>query len=70
MCRYLSSHARLSALSVVFDFNASPKDVAPVIPMLLSVDLMRMKEWIVDVRHLCVVSFVFTSQIELSECCV
>ena len=42
-------------MSVVFDFNASLNDVAPVSPMLLSVDLMRMeKEWIVDGCHLCI----------------
>ena len=39
----LSSPYRPSAVSVVFDFNASPNDVAPVSPMLLSVGLMRMK---------------------------
>ena len=57
-------------MSVVFDFNASLNDVAPVSPMLLSVDLMRMeKEWIVGC-HFCVVSFVFTMQMEFCECCV
>ena len=57
-------------MSVVFDFNVSLNDVAPVSPMLLSVDLMRMeKEWIVGC-HLCVVSFVFTMQMEFCECCV
>ena len=62
---------RSSAVSVVFDFNASFNDVTPVSPILLPVDLMRMKkEWIVDGCHLCVVSFVFTTQIELIECCV
>ena len=40
----LSSLFRLSFVSVVFDFNASLNDVAPVSPMLLlSVDLMRME---------------------------
>ena len=34
---------RLSSVSVVFDFNASLNDAAPVSPMLLTVDLMRMK---------------------------
>ena len=33
-----------SSASVVFDFNASLNDVAPVSPMLLTVDLIRMKE--------------------------
>ena len=64
------SHLRLSSVSVVFDFNASLIDVAPVFPILLSVDLMRMeKEWIVGGYHLgCF--FVLTSHIEFSECCV
>ena len=35
---------RLSLVSVVFDFNASLNDVAPVSPMLLSVDLMRIEK--------------------------
>ena len=61
---------RLSSMSVVFDFNASLTDAAPVSPISLSADLMKMEEWIVDGCHLCVVSFVFTSQVELSECCV
>ena len=34
----LSSQLRLSTVSVVFDFNDSPNDTAPVSPMLLSVD--------------------------------
>ena len=60
-----------SFVSVVFDFSASLNDVAPLSPILLTVDLMRVKkERIVDGCHLCVVSFVFTSQIEFSECCV
>ena len=58
-------------MSVVFDFNASLNDVAPLSPILFPVDLMGMeKEWIVDGCHLFAVLFVFTPQIELSECCV
>ena len=30
-------------MSVVFDFNASPNDVAPLSPILFPVDCMRMK---------------------------
>ena len=53
----LSSPARFSFVSVVFDFNASLNDAAPLSPILFPVDLMRMeKEWIVDGCHLCVVS--------------
>ena len=43
MC-LLSSHLRLSSVSVVFDFNASLNDVAPVFSMPLTVDVMRMKK--------------------------
>ena len=42
-------------MSAVFDFNASPNDVAPVSLMLLSVYVVRNeKEWFVDGCHLCV----------------
>ena len=34
---------RMSSVSVVFDFNASLNDVAPLSPNLLTVDLMRME---------------------------
>ena len=34
---------RSSFVSVVFDFNASLNDVAPVSPILFSVDLLRME---------------------------
>ena len=63
-CFILYTPSILSFMSVVFDFNTLLNDVAPVSPMLLSVDLMRMeKERIADGCQLCVVSFVFTSQI-------
>ena len=44
-------------MSVVFDFNASLNDVAPVSPMTLAVDVMRMdkSELLMDV--FCVSSF-------------
>ena len=53
----LSSQLRLSSVSIVFDFNASLNDVAPVSPMLLPVDVMRMEksELLMDV--FCVSSF-------------
>ena len=55
----LSSQIRLSFVSVVFDFNASLNDVAPVSPMSLPDGLMiNEQEWIVDGCHFCVVSFV------------
>ena len=37
----LSSPHRLSSVSVMFDFNASLNDVAPVSPILLSVIMVR-----------------------------
>ena len=55
----LSSLHRLSSVIVVLDFNASLNDVAPMSPILLSVDLMGIEEWIVDGCHLCAVSFCF-----------
>ena len=58
-------------MSVVFDFNDSLNDVAPVSPMLLSVDAERKKELFINVCHfVCLLSFVLTMQIECSECCV
>ena len=35
---------KLSSVSVVFDFNASLDDTAPMSPMMLPVDLMKMEE--------------------------
>ena len=68
----LSSHLRLSFLSVVFDFSASLNDVAPVSPMLLPVGVKRKEEseLLMDVFCVCLLSFVFTNQIEFRECCV
>ena len=47
----------MSSVSVVFDFNDSLNDVAPLSPMLLSVDVKRkgMSELLMDV--FCVYSF-------------
>ena len=39
----LCSPLRSSFVSVVFDFNASLNDVAPLSPIVLSVDLTRMR---------------------------
>ena len=49
----------------LLDFNASLNDVAPMSPILLSVDLMGIEEWIVDGCHLCAVSF-WCSPVRLS----
>ena len=40
----MSSHHRLSLVSVVFDFNDSLNDFAPVSPMLLPVDVKTMEK--------------------------
>ena len=40
----LFSQPRLSFVSVVFDFNASLNDVAPLAPTLFPVDFMRMEK--------------------------
>ena len=58
----LCSPHRLSIVSVVFDFNASLNDVVPVSPIQLSVYWMRNgKELIVGGCHLCVVSYIHSS---------
>ena len=55
---FLCSQIIFSAVSVVFDFNASLNDIAPISPMLLSVCFYENeKEWIIDGCHLCAVSF-------------
>ena len=54
-------------MSVAFDFSASLNDVAPVSPILFPVCLMKMEK---NGLFICVVSFVFTVQIEFGECCV
>ena len=59
-----------SSVSVVFDFNASYSDALPVSPMLLSVDLMRMKKSGLLMSAICVLSLVLTFKIEFCECCV
>ena len=41
VCLLLSSPFRLSSVSVVFDFNDSPNDVAPVSSILFAVDEKR-----------------------------
>ena len=66
----LSSLLRLSLVSVVFDFNDSLNDCAPVSPMLLSVYVKRNEKSELLMNVFCVSSFIFTTQIECSECCV
>ena len=65
------SQIRSSSMSVVFDFNASLNDVAPVSPILLSVYLMKMEKSGLLMDVICVLfSFVLTFQIKFRECCV
>ena len=58
-------------MSVVIDFNNSLNDVAPLSPILLSVDEKRKErsDLLMDVFKT-LLPFVFTVKIELSECCV
>ena len=53
----LSSPIILSVVSVVFDFNASLIDAAPVSPMLLPVYMMRMEKSELLMGVFCVSSF-------------
>ena len=58
-------------MSVLFDFNVSLNDVAPVSPISFSVDVMEMEKSELLMDAFCVSSFfVFTTQIEFNECCV
>ena len=66
----LSSPLRLSLVSVVFDFNASHNDAAPVSPILLPAYVKRKEKSDLLMDVFCVSSFVFTTQIEYRECCV
>ena len=70
MCLLLSSLHRLSFMSVVFDFNILLNNVAPAYPILLPVDVKRNEKSDLLMDAICVSSFVFTTQIELSECFV
>ena len=70
LCFLLSSLLRSSSVSVVFDFNDSLNDVAPVSPISLSVYVKRNEESELLMDAICVSSFVFTAQVELCECCV
>ena len=59
-----------SAMSVVFDFNASLNDDAPVSPILLSVIVLRMEKSGLLMDAICAASFVLTPQIQRCEGCV
>ena len=67
MCLLLSSQLRSSFVSVVFDFNDSQNDFAPVSPMLLSICVKRNEKSNMWMLFVCLV---FTTQIKFRECCV
>ena len=70
-CLLLSSHPRTSSVSVVFDFNDSLNDVAPVAPILFTVDEKRNEKSELLMYVFCVYfSFVRTVKMKLSECCI
>ena len=70
LCCFFCPHSRSSAASVVFDFNASLNDVAPVSPIKFTVDWMTMGKSELLMDTICVAPFVLTTQIEYPECCV
>ena len=57
-------------MSAVFDFSASLKNGAPVSPIMFPVNLMKMEKSGLLMDAVRIVSFVFTTQIEVCECCV
>ena len=61
----LCSLSRLTFVSVVFDFNASLNDAAPVSPMLFPDDLMRVEKSELLVNVICVL-FLLPLQLRLS----
>ena len=54
----LYSQYKLSVVSVVFDFNVSPNDVAPVSPILFPVYVKRKEKSDLLMDVFCVSSFV------------
>ena len=67
---FLSSQLRLSSVSVVFDFNNSLNDVAPVSPIQFPVDMKIKENSELLIDCFARLSIVFTCEIELCECCV
>ena len=65
-----SSQLRSSFVSVVFDFNATLNDVAPLSPISFTVYLISIEKSGLLMDVICVVSFIFTAQIKCCECCV
>ena len=65
MRSFLALH-KSSAVSVVFDFNASLNNCIPDSPILLPVDLMRMKKSVLLMDVICVL-FLLSSPSRLSS---
>ena len=61
----LSLHLKMSFVSVVFDFNASLSDVAPVFSIKLSVDFMKTEKSGLLMDIICVL-FLFCSPFRLN----
>ena len=61
---FLCSHCSSSFTSAEFNFNASLNDVAPVSPISLPVDLMKMKKSELLMGAIC--TFLLSSQLRLS----
>ena len=55
-------------MSVVFDFNTSLNDVAPVSPILFTFDFMRIEKSGLFVDAICVLFFVLTTKMKFNEC--
>ena len=68
----LSLPHRFSSVSAVFDFSDSLNDTAPVSPILFTVVVKIKRKRVICwwMSFVCLLSFVFTTQIEYSECCV
>ena len=62
---YISNTVR-----VVFDFSASLNDFAPVSPILFPVDMMLKEKSGLLMDAICVLFLLFTTQMEICECCV
>ena len=66
MCVFFCPHFKLSSVSVVFDFNDSLNDVAPLSPILLSVVVKRKEKSDLLMGVFCAF-FLLSSQFRLSS---
>ena len=72
MCAFfLLLRPRLSVKSVMFDFNVSLSDDAPVFPILFAVEMKRNEKSSLWKDVFCVSPFFcLASQIKFSKCCI